>query len=38
MAGMKADGMTEAVEVGPGKVLQGLIGRTYRAVPVSGRQ
>lgn len=38
MAAMKADGMTEAVEVGPGKVLQGLIGRTYRDVTVSGRQ
>ena len=35
---MKEDGMTEAVEVGPGKVLQGLIGRTYRDVTVSGRQ
>ena len=38
MAQMKEDGMTEAVEVGPGKVLQGLIGRTYRDVSVSGRQ
>ena len=38
MAQMKEDGMTEAVEVGPGKVLQGLIGRTYRDVTVSGRQ
>ncbi len=36
MARMVADGMTEAVEVGPGKVLQGLIGRTYRDVAVSG--
>ena len=38
MAAMVADGMTEAVEVGPGKVLQGLIGRTYRDVAVSGKQ
>ena len=38
MAQMKEDGMTEAVEVGPGKVLQGLIGRTYRDVTISGRQ
>ena len=38
MAQMKEDGMTEAMEVGPGKVLQGLIGRTYRDVTVSGRQ
>ena len=38
MAQMKEDGMTEAVEVGPGKVLQGLIGCTYRDVTVSGRQ
>ena len=38
MAQVKEDGMTEAVEVGPGKVLQGLIGRTYRDVTVSGRQ
>ena len=38
MAQMKEDGTTEAVEVGPGKVLQGLIGRTYRDVTVSGRQ
>ncbi len=38
MAAMVADGMTEAVEVGPGKVLQGLIGRTYRDVTVSGKQ
>lgn len=38
MAAMIADGMTEAVEVGPGKVLQGLIGRTYRDVTVTGKQ
>jgi len=35
---MVADGMTEAVELGPGKVLQGLIGRTNRDVTVSGKQ
>lgn len=38
MARMVADGMTEAIEVGPGKVLQGLIGRTYRDITVSGIQ
>ncbi|MBR1550714.1 MAG: ACP S-malonyltransferase [Muribaculaceae bacterium] len=38
MARMVADGMTEAEELGPGKVLQGLIGRTYRDVVVTGRQ
>ncbi len=38
MAAMVADGMTEAEELGPGKVLQGLIGRTYRDVTVTGRQ
>ena len=38
MARMVADGMTEAVELGPGKVLQGLIGRTYRDIAVSGVQ
>ena len=35
---MAADGMTEAVELGPGKVLQGLIGRTCKDVTVSGMQ
>ena len=35
---MIADGMTEAAELGPGKVLQGLIGRTSRDVKVSGLQ
>ncbi len=35
---MVADGLTEAVELGPGKVLQGLVGRTSRDVTVSGRQ
>jgi len=38
VARMVADGMTEATEVGPGKVLQGLIGRTAREVAVDGRQ
>ncbi len=36
VANMAADGMTEAVELGPGKVLQGLIGRTCKDVEVSG--
>ena len=35
---MVADGMTEAEELGPGKVLQGLIGRTCKDVTVTGRQ
>ena len=38
MAAMVADGMNEAEELGPGKVLQGLIGRTYRDISVTGRQ
>ena len=38
VANMAADGMTEAVELGPGKVLQGLIGRTCKDVAVSGMQ
>ena len=38
VANMVADGMTEAEELGPGKVLQGLIGKTNRDVAVSGRQ
>ena len=38
VANMVADGMTEAEELGPGKVLQGLIGKTSRDVAVSGRQ
>lgn len=38
MQNMVTDGMTEAVEVGPGKVLQGLIGRTCKDVAVSGMQ
>jgi [acyl-carrier-protein] S-malonyltransferase len=35
---MIKDGLTEAVEIGPGKVLQGLIGRVSRDVVVSGIQ
>ena len=38
VANMVADGMTEAEELGPGKVLQGLIGKTSREVTLSGRQ
>lgn len=38
VANMAKDGMTEAVELGPGKVLQGLIGRAERSVAVSGLQ
>ena len=38
VANMVADGMTEAEELGPGKVLQGLIGKTSRDVALSGRQ
>jgi [acyl-carrier-protein] S-malonyltransferase len=38
VANMVKDGMTEAMELGPGKVLQGLIGRTCRDVTVSGRE
>lgn len=33
---MLADGMTELVEVGPGKVLQGLMRRTDKGVAVAG--
>ena len=35
---MIADGMTEAVELGPGKVLQGLIAKTNRDIILSGLQ
>ena len=38
VANMVADGMTEAEELGPGKVLQGLISKTSRDVEVTGRQ
>jgi len=35
---MIADGMTEAMELGPGKVLQGLIAKTSRDIVLSGKQ
>ena len=35
---MIADGATEFVELGPGKVLQGLVSKIDRAMEVSGRQ
>jgi len=35
---MITDGMTEATELGPGKVLQGLIAKTNRDIVLSGRQ
>ena len=35
---MIADGATEFVELGPGKVLQGLISKIDRAAQVSGQQ
>ena len=38
VANMVADGMTETEELGPGKVLQGLIGKTSRDVVLTGRQ
>ena len=38
VANMVADGMTEAEELGPGKVLQGLIAKTSREVILSGHQ
>ncbi len=38
VANMVADGMTEAEELGPGKVLQGLISKTCPDVTLSGRQ
>lgn len=38
VANMVADGATEFVELGPGKVLQGLVSKVSRDVTVSGRQ
>ena len=38
VANMVADGMTEAEELGPGKVLQGLISKTCGDVVLTGRQ
>jgi [acyl-carrier-protein] S-malonyltransferase len=35
---MIADGATEFVELGPGKVLQGLVAKINREVAVSGMQ
>lgn len=35
---MIADGVTEFIEVGPGKVLQGLVAKIDREVATSGRQ
>ena len=35
---MVADGATEFVELGPGKVLQGLVAKISREVSVSGKQ
>jgi [acyl-carrier-protein] S-malonyltransferase len=35
---MIADGATEYVELGPGKVLQGLVAKIDRSMVVSGRQ
>jgi [acyl-carrier-protein] S-malonyltransferase len=38
MINMKNDGAESFVEVGPGKVLQGLVKRTLKDVKISGYQ
>ncbi len=38
MINMNEDGATEFIEVGPGKVLQGLVKRTLNEVKISGHQ
>ncbi|MDE7032844.1 MAG: [acyl-carrier-protein] S-malonyltransferase, partial [Muribaculaceae bacterium] len=35
---MVADGATEFIELGPGKVLQGLVAKIEKGMTVSGRQ
>jgi malonyl CoA-acyl carrier protein transacylase len=35
---MIADGLTEVVELGPGKVLQGLVHRISADIAVSGKE
>jgi [acyl-carrier-protein] S-malonyltransferase len=35
---MLADGLTEVIEVGPGKVLQGLFKKVDRALPCSSAE
>ncbi|MDE7376641.1 MAG: [acyl-carrier-protein] S-malonyltransferase, partial [Muribaculaceae bacterium] len=35
---MIADGATEFIEIGPGKVLQGLVAKIDRSAAVSGMQ
>ena len=35
---MVADGAEEFIELGPGKVLQGLVGKIAKGMPTTGRQ
>jgi [acyl-carrier-protein] S-malonyltransferase len=35
---MLADGLTEVIEIGPGKVLQGLFKKVDRALPCSSAE